>query len=173
MVKNGTEKKSDYLKKILIVFTLLFFLLGLFRLNVREFLSLKQKAENSAVKNEDNFAFLNMEHIGVIFENKNLNSAILILPDTGYKYNTQELLVGYTKRQKFSPNINIAENTIYITKEDTSCIYEENCGENFEKILNLAEKYNMIPQTYDLTNIVILSNKTQNTDILLLKNGER
>jgi len=160
-------KKTDYLKKIAFIFAILLAFLGIFRLNVQKFFSLKQETENSLYQKDDKFAFLSMEHIGVIFENKELNIAIFVLPDTGYQYNISEFSVGYKKQQKFIPNINLTNNTIYFIKEDTSCIYEETCGENFGKILKSAEKYNMMPQAYDLTDKIILSD---NNNIVVLKN---
>ena len=152
-------KKQSYFKKIIIIFGVLLLLLSIFRLNIREFFLLKQETENSLVGNNDNFAFLNTEHVGILFENKEENSAFLLLPDNGYEYDISEFLSGYKNRKKLYAETEPVANTIYVSKKDTSCISKQNCGESFEKILNLAEKYNMMPTSYDLTDKIVFSEK--------------
>jgi len=147
-----------------ITFAFALFFYGIFCLNLNHFFSLKQNDKVFFVQN-DNTDFLNTYHIGLMLKNAEINSAIFILPDNGYEYNINEFLSAYKKKQKSEPDAPFAPDTVYIAKSDISCLYKETCGEFFEKILKSAEKYNMIPETYDLTNKIIRQNAAEIKEI--------
>ena len=165
------KKYRFYFKKIIIIFAILLILFNVFLLNAHKFFALSQQETNlQEVYQHNNLsAFLSIEHIGIKFEEQEKKFAILILPDTGYEYNISELIAGYKMQKKNYPDTDFAQDTVYITKEDTSCVYEETCGETFEKILKSAEKYNMIPEVYDLTERIVLQKDSDNTNVFILK----
>ena len=151
------KNSAFYIRKILFTFAVLLVFYGIFRLNVKAFYEMKTQAENVEISNSehDNFKQANT---GIMFVDEAKNTAIFLFPDTDYKYDTKQIFAEY----KASKNLNLSEkllpDTIYHTKTNTSCLVENNCDKSLDKIIELAQKYNMIPKSYDLTDMIISKN---------------
>ena len=106
------KNNSFYIRKILFTFAVLLLSYGIFRLNVKAFYEMKTQSKNVEISNNE-YDFLKLPHIGILFVDEAKNTAIFLLPDTDYKYDTKQIFAEY----KASKNLNLTEkllpDTIY------------------------------------------------------------
>ena len=151
------ELKNLYLSRVLKLFVVLFFIYAVFRLNVSRFFELKESEQEKSSEISLQEKILQTAHVGILFENRQKHTAIFILPDDNLNYDISDFVSEYENHKEFKGQ-DLQENTIYLSKLDTSCINENNCGENFESIIKTVQQYKMLPKTYDLTKNTVLEN---------------
>ena len=130
---------SENFGKILRVFALLFCVYAFFRLNVGEFFRQKEADLPQTQAAKKDFS----PKIAILFENEAEKTAILLIPD-GIKID--DFARKYGEKRALSGE-NLQKNTLYYANFDVECINQANCGEDFEKILQIAQKNQMRPKT--------------------------